>query len=389
MRQSNGRAFLVDATGATEITGVSSEFLRALLDAGTAPHPDNDPASRPSLAILPASPHDGSRDGTAPDPTPAHRPRRTYFPRMTRMYNALFGARRRDRYALPGPPGGPFPSPALVSAPPRRAAAEPEPEATDEPVGLRRRRNPRRRRSLSDDAEEHPHRPRDSPRARDAVGALDFNRVARELAQSLAADANLAVPLRTDHVDGDGEGDAPDEDEAEAARRALRERVAFLADTLLAVLREVDARLTSGRVADADGFGFGFGFRPTTRAIGEGCVPATEAEVAALPVTVYSEADAKAAEEKGDTPQCYVCLGDFAPGEEIRELPCHRFHRACIDRWLLRSSRHCPTCRARVPAVDAKEEDEAANAAAVAERLARLREPVVPGLLFLPAPASA
>ena len=218
---------------------------------------------------------------------------------------------------------------------------------------------------------------------------MDFNRVARELAQSLAADANLAVPLRADHVDGDGEGDAPDEDEAEAARRALRERVAFLADTLLAVLRELDARLTSGRVADADGFGFGFGFRPTTRAIGEGCVPATEAEVAALPVTVYSEADAKAAEEKGDTPQCYVCLGDFAPGEEIRELPCHRFHRACIDRWLLRSSRHCPTCRARVPAVDVKEEDEAANAAAVAERLARLREPVTPGLLFLPAPASA
>jgi len=387
MRQSNGRAFLVDATGATEITGVSSEFLRALLDAGTAPHPDNDPASRPSLAILPASPHDGSRDGTAPDPTPAHRPRRTYFPRMTRMYNALFGARRRDRYALPGPPGGPLPSPALASAPPRRAAAEPEPEATDEPVGLRRRRHPRRRRSLSDDAEEPPHRPRDSPRARDAVGALDFNRVARELARSLAADANLAVPLRADHVDGDGEGDAQDEDQAEAARRALRERVAFLADTLLAVLREVDARLTSGRVADQDGFGFGF--RPTTRAIGEGCVPATEAEVAALPVTVYSEADAKAAEEKGDTPQCYVCLGDFAPGEEIRELPCHRFHRACIDRWLLRSSRHCPTCRARVPAVDAKEEDEAANAAAVAERLARLREPVTPGLLFLPAPASA
>ena len=106
-------------------------------------------------------------------------------------------------------------------------------------------------------------------------------------------------------------------------------------------------------------------------------------------MTVYSEADAKAAEEKGDTPQCYVCLGDFAPGEEIRELPCHRFHRACIDRWLLRSSRHCPTCRARVPAVDVKEEDEAANAAAVAERLARLREPVTPGLLFLPAPASA
>ena len=282
MRQSNGRAFLVDATGATEITGVSSEFLRALLDAGTAPHPDNDPASRPGLAILPASPHDGSRDGTAAGPHTRASPTTHLFPAHDPHGATPSSARAvatdtpsRD---LPGP------SPVARASRLRRdARTEPEPEATDEPVGLRRRRNPRRRRSLSDDAEEHPHRPRDSPRARDAVGALDFNRVARELAQSLAADANLAVPLRADHVDGDGEGDAPDEDEAEAARRALRERVAFLADTLLAVLREVDARLTSGRVADADGFGFGFGFRPTTRAIGEGCVPATEAEVAASP----------------------------------------------------------------------------------------------------------
>ena len=224
---------------------------------------------------------------------------------------------------------------------------------------------------------------------------MDFDRVARELARSLAADADLAVPLR-----GDGDGDAPDEDETEAARRALRERVAFLADTLLAVLQEVNARLSAGRAADPDGFGtgsgtefgfgFGFGFGPTTRAIGEGCVPATEAEVAALPVTVFSEAEANAAEEEGDAPQCYVCLGDFEPGEEIRALPCHRFHRECVDRWLLGSSRHCPTCRARVPAVKAKEEEDAdADAAAVDERLARLREPVTPGLLFLPAPASA
>ena len=420
MRQSNGRAFLVDATGATEITSVSSEFLRALLGAGTAP-PRNTgaAASGPDRAILPASPPDGSRDGTPPDPTPARRSRRTYFPRMTRMYNALVGARRRDRYALPAPPGDDNPSvpdrldpsedehhrrrpdrrilsPAPVPALPLRPAAEPEPEpepdATDEPVGLRRRRNARRRRSLSDDADAQP---RDAPRARDPLGALDFDRVARELARSLAADADLAVPLR-----GDADGDAPDEDETEAARRALRERVAFLADTLLAVLREVDARLAAGRAADPDGFGtgsgtgfgfgFGFGFGPTTRAIGEGCVPATEAEVAALPVTIFSEAEANAAEEEGDAPQCYVCLRDFEPGEEIRALPCHRFHRECVDRWLLGSSRHCPTCRARVPAVKAKEEEDAdADADAVDERLARLREPVTPGLLFLPAPASA
>ena len=91
MRQSNGRAFLVDATGATEITSVSSEFLRALLGAGTAP-PRNTgaAASGPDRAILPASPPDGSRDGTPPDPSPARRPRRTYFPRMTRNEALVF-----------------------------------------------------------------------------------------------------------------------------------------------------------------------------------------------------------------------------------------------------------------------------------------------------------
>ena len=51
-----------------------------------------------------------------------------------------------------------------------------------------------------------------------------------------------------------------------------------------------------------------------------------------------------------DAPQCYVCLEAFRGGEEIRELPCrHAFHRACVDKWLLRSSRKCPTCRAEVP----------------------------------------
>mmetsp|Transcript_76422 Transcript_76422/g.181785 ORF Transcript_76422/g.181785 Transcript_76422/m.181785 type:complete len:503 (+) Transcript_76422:120-1628(+) len=42
---------------------------------------------------------------------------------------------------------------------------------------------------------------------------------------------------------------------------------------------------------------------------------------------------------------CSVCLEDYEPGEAVRDLPCrHRFHEACVDRWLLRS-RRCPVCR--------------------------------------------
>ena len=173
---------------------------------------------------------------------------------------------------------------------------------------------------------------------------------------------------------------------------ALRARVAFLAETMTSVLREFDARLQR-----AGGH--------ATRMLGDGGKnPATREEVDALPTRAAGDADcARCSDASGAAcdgrtadgvdaqgPQCYVCLGDFEPGEEIRALPCHRFHRECVDRWLLGSSRHCPTCRARVPAVKAKEEEDAdADAAAVDERLARLREPVTPGLLFLPAPASA
>lgn len=43
---------------------------------------------------------------------------------------------------------------------------------------------------------------------------------------------------------------------------------------------------------------------------------------------------------------CAICLADFNDGDRIRFLPkCnHRFHVACIDKWLLSHS-SCPTCR--------------------------------------------
>ncbi|GMN34706.1 hypothetical protein TIFTF001_004844 [Ficus carica] len=43
---------------------------------------------------------------------------------------------------------------------------------------------------------------------------------------------------------------------------------------------------------------------------------------------------------------CAICLGQFAVGDEIRELPpCrHAYHVACIDIWL-GSHSFCPYCR--------------------------------------------
>merc|ERR1712039_414516 len=43
--------------------------------------------------------------------------------------------------------------------------------------------------------------------------------------------------------------------------------------------------------------------------------------------------------------RCAVCFEDFCSGEELRVLPCfHRYHQACIDRWLCQN-RACPVCK--------------------------------------------
>lgn len=40
-----------------------------------------------------------------------------------------------------------------------------------------------------------------------------------------------------------------------------------------------------------------------------------------------------------------VCLDVYKMGEAMRILPCnHRFHKACIDQWLL-DKRTCPMCK--------------------------------------------
>jgi hypothetical protein len=51
---------------------------------------------------------------------------------------------------------------------------------------------------------------------------------------------------------------------------------------------------------------------------------------------------------------CTVCMSEFEVGENIKALPCckfhlvHEFHVTCIDHWLSRSQL-CPLCKANVP----------------------------------------
>lgn len=45
---------------------------------------------------------------------------------------------------------------------------------------------------------------------------------------------------------------------------------------------------------------------------------------------------------------CPICIVDFEEGDDLRVLPCegrHRFHRDCVDQWLLELSSSCPLCR--------------------------------------------
>jgi len=52
---------------------------------------------------------------------------------------------------------------------------------------------------------------------------------------------------------------------------------------------------------------------------------------------------------------CSVCLGEYTEGELGRRLPCsHRFHQACIDRWL-EQSKQCPLCMVAIDDASARE----------------------------------
>jgi hypothetical protein len=41
---------------------------------------------------------------------------------------------------------------------------------------------------------------------------------------------------------------------------------------------------------------------------------------------------------------CAICTDEFVKNQLLRDLPCgHLFHQSCIDEWLVRRSRTCPT----------------------------------------------
>ncbi|CAO1638597.1 unnamed protein product [Sympodiomycopsis kandeliae] len=77
--------------------------------------------------------------------------------------------------------------------------------------------------------------------------------------------------------------------------------------------------------------------------------------------------------------ECPICLGTFSEGERVRLLPCqHLFHQDCVDEWLIKVKKFCPSCRrditVPVPEVTAAQEREALGQE---EELQPVQAPVV------------
>lgn len=67
-----------------------------------------------------------------------------------------------------------------------------------------------------------------------------------------------------------------------------------------------------------------------------------------------------AAEDLTPATTCAVCLEDFEMGDKVREMPCqHIFHVTCIDPWLIRHNRLCPTCKRDITLKDGEVTSEA------------------------------
>lgn len=87
---------------------------------------------------------------------------------------------------------------------------------------------------------------------------------------------------------------------------------------------------------------------------------ATDQEIDSLPSHQYqnktskgrnSTADPSASsssttnEDKQQDDKCAICLGDYEPDEDVKNMPCgHMFHSECLGRWL-KINRTCPICK--------------------------------------------
>jgi len=50
-------------------------------------------------------------------------------------------------------------------------------------------------------------------------------------------------------------------------------------------------------------------------------------------------------DESSYVESCPICIVDYKTGDKVKTLPClHRFHRECIDKWLMMKS-DCPICK--------------------------------------------
>ncbi|KAH7846743.1 hypothetical protein Vadar_017626 [Vaccinium darrowii] len=74
-------------------------------------------------------------------------------------------------------------------------------------------------------------------------------------------------------------------------------------------------------------------------------LPASKKSIEAMPTVKVTESET----ESLGSESCAICLGEYEIGEEAKEMPCkHRFHSACIDKWLgIHGS--CPVCRYEMP----------------------------------------
>ena len=73
-------------------------------------------------------------------------------------------------------------------------------------------------------------------------------------------------------------------------------------------------------------------------------VVASDADIRSLRIECVAEGD------RACGSSCSVCLSEFAAGDSVVQLPVcgHRYHYACISRWLQKYASSCPTCRRRV-----------------------------------------